>query len=415
MSRPLPLVVIICLVSCSPHAEEARHSFRVYEEDRVTIFESTGGSRYTGELFDYEQVLVLDEDPEVEESLLYGPSHFLMDEDGFFYVADRGNGRIAVFDPKGRYSHSFGREGSGPGEFRQMEIQSVSYGILTVWDFAQRRTTRFHTDGRLLDVTPLPPTTARQILGLSHAPDDRLVVLELETPADGDYWEYERSHATVFNSRGDSLWSCDFGWVKSRFVGTRRAGDLEYQWPIYFHYGPRPWCAYDRRGTIAYTSGVEPVVDVFNLDGMHVKQIRLGLDPDYPTREDGETARAFLRETVERNAGSPTADNWQSELENILMPEQKAFWHRLEVDDAGFIWLLKPEHRFAIFDDTITLLTWFLISPDGEYLGQTRRPKDARARISRGHLLEISSDRESGELSLIVYAIHPAVHGLEYP
>jgi len=409
------ILILSILAACSSRESDTTHSFRIYEKDGVTIAETTGGPKYTGELFWYEQILVLEEDPEWEESLLYHPSHFLMDEDGFYYVADGGNERIAIFDPEGRYSHSIGRQGSGPGEFRQMEIQSVRRGVVSVWDFALRRTTRFYTDGRVLGVTPLPITTARQILGLFHAPDERLVVLTLEIPADGDHWEHEQAHATVFSPRGDSLWSRDFGWVRSRFLSTERAGDVEYQWPAWYYYGPRPWGAYDLQGKIVYTAGIDPVVDIYNLDGIHVRQIQLGLKPESPTREDEERVRSFLNEQVKRAAGSSSQGRWKSDLDKIRIPEYKAFWHGIEVDDAGYIWLMKPEHRYAINDDTIPTFTYFIISPDGEYLGQTQRLKEGRIRVSHGHLLVISSDQESGEHHLIVYAIRPAVEGLRYP
>lgn len=409
-------VIFLFAISCSKtDVANPEHTFHVFEENGVSIAETRGGPKYTEELFQYEQILVLHEDPQREESLLFGPNHFFMDDDGFFYVADTRDGRIVVFDPEGQYSHSFGQKGSGPGEFRQIEIQSIQNGMVSIWDFAQRRTTRFYTDGRLHDVTPLPISTARQILGLFHLPNERLLVLTLDTPVEEDRWEYEKSHATCFSSLRDSLWSLDFGWVKSRFLSTESADGIEYQWPAWYHYGPRPWCTYDFQGRIYYTDGIESVVDIYDLNGNHVLQIQLGLKPENPTSNDEDRARSFLRTQAEQSADTPGQDRWKSDLNKIRLPGQKALWQGINVDDTGYIWLVKSEHRYAIMDDTIPTFSYFIISPEGEYLGKTQRFKDGRIRISRGHMLLIRSDRESGERSLLVYAIRPAVAGLKYP
>jgi len=151
------------------------------------------------------------------------------------------------------------------------------------------------------------------------------------------------------------------------------------------------------------------------LDGAHIKQIRLGLTPESPTREDQDRAHNFLSEQLEQAVDSRNQDHWNSELGKIQIPAQKALWQAIEVDDAGFIWLIEPEHRYANFDDAIPYFTWHIVSPEGEYLGHTKRLKNTRMRISNGHLLAVEQDTESGELLLIVYAIHPALEGLKYP
>ncbi len=186
----LSYLLLFLLVGCSGDVN-TEHEFRSFLENGIPIAETTGGPKYSEELFQYEQILTLNEDPLREESLLFGPSHFFMDDDGFFFVADRSDGRIVVFDPDGQYSHSFGRKGGGPGEFRQMEIQTIQNGIMSIWDFAQRRTTRFNTDGRLHDVTPLPTSVTSQIWGLFHLPDENLLVLTVDVPVEEDRWEYE--------------------------------------------------------------------------------------------------------------------------------------------------------------------------------------------------------------------------------
>jgi len=49
--------ILVFLSACSPRDESLVHSFRIYERDRVTITVTSGGPKYEGELFEYEEVL----------------------------------------------------------------------------------------------------------------------------------------------------------------------------------------------------------------------------------------------------------------------------------------------------------------------------------------------------------------------
>jgi hypothetical protein len=55
-----------------------------------------------------------------------------------------------------------------------------------------------------------------------------------------------------------------------------------------------------------------------------------------------------------------------------------------------------------------------VISPEGEYLGITKRPM-GRTEVFGGRLLVNYSDSETGEFTLTVYDIRPIVRGLKYP
>ncbi len=86
-------------------------------EDGIPTALTTGGPRFDDELFEYEQILTLDQDDTNPEYLLTRPSLFMMGEKGRFYAMDTSQHRIAVFDADGQGVGSLGRAGSGPGEF----------------------------------------------------------------------------------------------------------------------------------------------------------------------------------------------------------------------------------------------------------------------------------------------------------
>lgn len=58
------------------------------------------------------------------------------------------------------------------------------------------------------------------------------------------------------------------------------------------------------------------------------------------------------------------------------------------------------------------MFTFLVLSPEGEFLGTTTMP-DAGS-VSRGHLLTMAEDPETGEHLPTVYRIRAAVPGLGY-
>ena len=106
-SRGLPVTTLVttllalCIGGCSSRSDRDEHVFRIYEEGSITIAETRGGPKYTGELFEYELVTEIREDPDRPESLLYNPDTIWIDESGTVFVSDYGNRRIVVFDQNG--------------------------------------------------------------------------------------------------------------------------------------------------------------------------------------------------------------------------------------------------------------------------------------------------------------------------
>jgi len=157
MRRPiingLFLFPALLISACSSgEGERSSHSFRIFTENGVSIAETTGGPKYEGELFRYEEVGRLIQDPEQEESLLFNPTIVMVDEQGYFYVSDIRDKRIVVFSPDLRYSHSIGREGRGPGEFVYPLPLWVGQGRIAVAAGSPGPSYIFSTSGDLLEV-----------------------------------------------------------------------------------------------------------------------------------------------------------------------------------------------------------------------------------------------------------------------
>ena len=79
-----------------------------------------------------------------------------VDTDGRLFVLDNGANDVKVFDSRGRFLHSFGREGSGPGEFNVPIALTLTNDSLIVTDGMLRRVTVFDLDGKHLRTERLP-------------------------------------------------------------------------------------------------------------------------------------------------------------------------------------------------------------------------------------------------------------------
>ena len=97
--------------------------------------------------------------------------------------------------------------------------------------------------------------------------------------------------------------------------------------------------------------------------------------------------------------------------DDLKLPEHKAYWSGVIVDDAGFYWLRPPEQMFGEYE---AVCDWLVLSPDGEFLGRTRLMTN-EVNVCHGHLLTIQENEETGAQDLIVYEIRPLVRGLRYP
>jgi hypothetical protein len=78
-------------------------------------------------------------------------------EDGSIFVSQPDERVIRVYDHKGRFARSIGREGGGPGEFRSVDTLTITPRGLLALDKSQRRLTLFTIAGRYVTSWGIPP------------------------------------------------------------------------------------------------------------------------------------------------------------------------------------------------------------------------------------------------------------------
>ena len=399
------LTIVILVSACSSRSDETGHSFRIFEENGIQVAETTGGPKYSDPIFAYEEILTLEQDEEQEESLLYRPYIFMMDEEGMYYVADFGTNRIAVFDQSGKYSHSIGRQGQGPGEFRSVFLQSVNAGYVSVLDTHQQRISILTYDGSFVRHISFSGERLDLESRVYEGPNGTNILLRRI-----DHLEHRPKiisswRALVYSADGEIL--CE---VETEPVHTMTLSPtLEATTGGY--YQGQPSAAYHSGKGVVMSTGTEPVLTWFNLKGEIIQSIRLNIPPEPVSPDERSTLIARLDQQIEE-AQSPVMEAFRIEQKKIAeIPETKGYWCRLVVDDAGFIWAQKPYPYYL--DEYPEGSTFLIFSPEGEYLGITVLPTDWGT-ISRGHFLSIDSDEETGLPIPTVYRMHPTVSGLDY-
>ena len=79
---------LACAAAETPGDDEPER-FRVTDEDGVTVATTLGGALHAGNVFVFEPVLTLRQDPNRTESLLFRPTQITVGPDDHYYVIDR--------------------------------------------------------------------------------------------------------------------------------------------------------------------------------------------------------------------------------------------------------------------------------------------------------------------------------------
>lgn len=422
MSHSWWIVAIVLLTACSYRSDTTQYSFQVFEEDGVQVAVTARGPKYTGELFTYEKVMVLDTDQN-EETILYRPTQFMADDAGNMYINDTGIGSILAFDATGRYTHMIGRMGAGPGESIWGQIQLIHDGIIQFYGIKERRTTRFSPDGTILDITTMPPRI--DLFGNTDfiiLPDNRQLILTNETQiGDKDTpkgikvndSEIQRWGAIILSKDGDRISAAYTPWIPVSKMIDINVGGSVYASPVPIAFGPQPAALYHPTHGIVLSLSEQPMLEIYDPTGRKTRIIRIELDPEPVTTADRNRVRQIFLEDSERSAGeSEKPVDWASMANDYPFADQKAFWGMAEIDDDGYFWLdmsLPPETLDGDIHD------FMVLSPEGEYLGITSRPYRPNTYITRGQMFILEEDPESGEILPTIYRINPAVRGLVYP
>ncbi len=402
--RPILVLLLGILVGCGG-GPPGGHQFRTYTEDGVRVAETTGGPAHSEPLFRFEEVLRLKQDPAQEASLLSRVNSFERGPDGRYYVLDGGDCRVVVYEADGSYRSTFGRRGSGPGEFRMPKLTAFDGDTLTIHDTGLQRAIRFTTDGRLLD-------TFRQSNGggpsVLVAHDGLLigVVSESQRPAN---IQYSRSRALITRAAtGDTV-----AIVRGEFVPVTRFTDLTEPGGTYrgrysmLQLGGYPMMVITPRHDIVVAQGNEALIQIFSPLGEPRPRIRIE-QPERPIDASFRNRYFAFMDSLATASGRIPQEGLR---ERLVFADKVGFSEDLRADDRGWLWLMDVMSRYIATEPDAA--GWHVVDAEGRYLGRAYFPGTPYA-IRDGLLMCIRYVEETGEQIPTVYRIVPAVEGLRY-
>ncbi len=325
--------------------------------------------------------------------------------DGSFYVCDAVDVTIRLYDATGVFVRAVGRQGAGPGEYRDcMPMVVAADGTLSVSDAANGRIARFAGDGVALPM--IPAVTAGGLGG-----DDTF-----RLDARGQYWRraqgaapgaQERDHPAywvLIDSLGRQV---DSVHVPTPGGSAGRGFGLSTSEGMYLAQPADSVHALGADGTIALASPARYHVLLVQPDSAR-PEITRELD-----------ALAFEpAELAEWNAWRDFFASMSSQFPPAPMRDRKPVLRGLRMDDLGRLWVhvhVRAEQRPIPprpAGDPRPLLTWrerntydLFDGRSGAFIGRVAFPYDTQLLASQGDLVWLREEGESGELLIGVYRL----------
>jgi len=415
MPRHQYILPLLLLTACSRQSNDQEHSFRIYEQDGIRIAETRGGPKYQGEIFSYELILTLQGNESNFKSLLHlprsssPPTSFTIDTLGYFYIADTRNHRIAVFRPDGTFERSIGQYGEGPGDLRYPRLIAENDGILHIQD-GNRRTTLYATDGALVDVIQ-HSRGGNSIWGQGE------YVVDIRSPSNPPEWTTMRSEALIRNTRGDTITFISTPELMIAFpVPTIALIDNSRRMrPVGLQYSAWPQIIQLQNFEFLLYAGTHPELLRYDSSGKLIQRVWVDIPSEPITTDDRRIIEDRLRELMQLALTRPSELPFRMNPSDIPFPDVKAPWQAIEVDDSGYIWLQESLPSFPFSPIGIEPIEYLLLSPEGEYLGNTHRPIAANGQVARGYFLALVNDEDMGIAVPTVYRIHSNIREFDYP
>jgi 6-bladed beta-propeller len=274
----------------------------------------------------FEEELTFKDKDETGEIRLYKPGWYTVDSRGNVYIEDDSDMAIKVFDPRGKYVRTIGRQGSGPGEFARIgNLAVLPDGRLLVTDFEARRTSLFSPEGQFLSSFQWKKFFSRVHLATDSSYAVNEMVLSEDTR---ELWvktiDFDGNEVLSFGKfsypemkmlrQGEMMFSTSVPWSPASVF----AGDQKRQW-------------------LYHCLNEKYVIEVYNQKGKLFRRIDRPYEPMSVTDEDINRIKSEYADRPD----SPFARL----AKQIELPKLKTVTDRMIVDSDGNLWVRTNEEK----------------------------------------------------------------------
>jgi hypothetical protein len=274
--------------------------------------------------------------------------------DGRIAVLNRGTNEIRFFGATGSFMNSVGRDGEGPGEFRDpIEISVLTPDSLVVWDWALNRVSVVTVDGAFVRAFTLHPTAPNPTGRIGVAKRGRTVVIgshEVRIPS-GSGFLPQRLLLLRYDVEGvlqDTAATLPYGSVGVIDAESRMAGG-----PIFDARG-----SFATDGTNLYLAdGSEPEVRVLNASLQLTRVLRWTPPDRTVTPEDVDRYRSERLEGLSGDALQLTRKRYEA----VPASDQFPAVSNILVDSDGNTWVRRFQQPF------FELQTWWRFDSQGAF------------------------------------------------
>ena len=380
MSRKCPVALLVILLACTrDDSVPGSSSTKAADQPAGAVWTLQTAWHLSAEPI----VQIQGSNENVEESPLDPVSAFSL-PDGRYVVADgdqNGWDALLVYDRKGKFVRSWGREGAGPGEFRQLLNWAGTYrgDSAAAYDFVDRALEIFSPNGTFVRSIKLPnvgPTT-RPLRGTYGASDYFVGAFR-----DGSVLRFERTYMDISTGIGPIYYQPELTLYDAEGQNPLPMGRYRtwgYWWDgqktAEYHFHP-PGITSTGQSYWYYGVADSFTVRVMDRQGKEVRVLRRSLEREAVTAVDREefiqSYLAMMKASPE--GGAAALGPIEKRLRNeARYAEFKPAFSSIVEDAAGNVWI---EHfRWVYTNQPNPKPTrWSVFDPQGNFLGEIVMP-----------------------------------------
>ncbi len=313
-----------------------------------------------------------------------GEDHYMLGDvagmavapDGSVYIYDRQVPALRKFGPDGQFIATFGREGGGPGEYKQSDggLAVLPDGRVLLRDPGNARITVYSPTGESLGTWPLRG---------AHFTSRRLYV-DTAGRAYTQIWgrsdDGERySGLQPFASDGTPLDSLPApSWEYEEAAISLRTEQMAMTTSVPF--SPQPHWTFSPHGYFAGGLSSDYAIDLFRPDGT-VLRIRRDTEPVPLAAAEKDAARMsrirnFQQVAPDWKWNGPAIPDVKPSFQDVAAGSDGRIWVRLH--QPGYLAEQADPDDPASADEWAEPTVWDVFEPDGTYLGQVHAPAGLR-------------------------------------